>query len=138
MKQSIWEKIKRNERKMALCLMMAGLSAFSVGFTNSNNGIEVEKVKTIQEISADNFSVAGKDALIQTAEFVNTTREIASENPAEVSIKPINTVEGVENLTYEENINENIEQQAQAIFKSWFVDFEPFSGIMPDDWNTSN
>ena len=35
-------------------------------------------------------------------------------------------------------INENLEQQAQAIFKSWFVDFEPFSGIMPDDWNASN
>ena len=35
-------------------------------------------------------------------------------------------------------INENLEQQAQAIFKSWFVDFEPFGGVMPDDWNTSN
>ena len=23
---------------------------------------------------------------------------------------------------------------AQAIFKSWFVDFEPFGGEMPDDW----
>ena len=33
-------------------------------------------------------------------------------------------------------INENLEQQAQAIFKSWFVDFEPFGGVMPDDWQT--
>lgn len=32
-------------------------------------------------------------------------------------------------------INENLEQQAQAIFKSWFVDFEPFCGKMPDDWS---
>lgn len=32
-------------------------------------------------------------------------------------------------------INENLEQQAQAIFKSWFVDFEPFGGAMPDDWH---
>ena len=32
------------------------------------------------------------------------------------------------------SINNNLEQQAQAIFKSWFVDFEPFSGTMPDDW----
>ena len=32
------------------------------------------------------------------------------------------------------NINENLEQQAQAIFRSWFVDFEPFGGVMPDDW----
>ncbi|MBE7709529.1 MAG: restriction endonuclease subunit S [Cyanobacteria bacterium SIG32] len=31
-------------------------------------------------------------------------------------------------------INNNLEQQAQAIFKSWFVDFEPFGGTMPDDW----
>ena len=32
-------------------------------------------------------------------------------------------------------INENLEQQAQAIFKSWFVDFKPFGGVMPEDWN---
>lgn len=33
-------------------------------------------------------------------------------------------------------INNNLEQQAQALFKSWFVDFEPFGGTMPDDWKT--
>ncbi len=33
-------------------------------------------------------------------------------------------------------INENLEQQAQALFKAWFVDFEPFGGVMPDDWRT--
>lgn len=32
------------------------------------------------------------------------------------------------------SINKNLEQQAQAIFKSWFIDFEPFGGIKPDDW----
>ena len=31
-------------------------------------------------------------------------------------------------------INNNLEQQAQALFKSWFVDFEPFGGTMPKDW----
>ncbi|MCI5911480.1 MAG: restriction endonuclease subunit S [Oscillospiraceae bacterium] len=31
-------------------------------------------------------------------------------------------------------INENLELQAQAIFKSWFVDFEPFGGVMPENW----
>ena len=35
-------------------------------------------------------------------------------------------------------INQNLEQQAQAIFKSWFVDFEPFGGKMPEDWEESN
>ena len=31
-------------------------------------------------------------------------------------------------------IIQNLELQAQVIFKSWFVDFEPFGGVMPDDW----
>ena len=36
----------------------------------------------------------------------------------------------------EENnaINNNLEQQAQAIFKSWFINFEPFNKTMPSDW----
>ena len=34
-------------------------------------------------------------------------------------------------------INNNLEQQAQAIFKSWFVDFEPFSNQKPSDWSVS-
>ena len=34
-------------------------------------------------------------------------------------------------------INNNLEQQAQAIFKSWFVDFEPFNGEMPHNWIVS-
>ena len=34
-------------------------------------------------------------------------------------------------------MNENLEAQAQALFKSWFVDFEPFGGKMPNDWKMS-
>jgi type I restriction enzyme S subunit len=31
-------------------------------------------------------------------------------------------------------INNHLEQIAQTIFKSWFVDFEPFGGDIPNDW----
>lgn len=31
-------------------------------------------------------------------------------------------------------INARLEELAQAIFKSWFIDFEPFGGQMPQDW----
>ena len=43
-------------------------------------------------------------------------------------------------------INDNLEQQAQALFKSWFVDFEPFKngefveselGMIPKGWRVS-
>lgn len=33
------------------------------------------------------------------------------------------------------NINKNLEQQAQAIYRSWFVNYEPFDGTKPDDWS---
>lgn len=32
-------------------------------------------------------------------------------------------------------VNENLEKQAQALFKSWFVDYEPFDGSIPNNWN---
>ena len=33
-------------------------------------------------------------------------------------------------------INKNLEQQAQAIYKAWFVDFSAFGGTVPNDWQT--
>lgn len=37
-------------------------------------------------------------------------------------------------ITQNTEVNKNLEQQAQAIFKSWFIDLEPFNGAMPSDW----
>ena len=53
----------------------------------------------------------------------------------------LNTLD--EKIEQNAQINRNLEQQAQAIFKSWFVDFEPFQdgrfvdselGPIPDGW----
>lgn len=44
-------------------------------------------------------------------------------------IKPID-----DKIELNNEINNNLEQQAQLLFKSWFVDFEPFNGTMPSDW----
>ena len=41
-------------------------------------------------------------------------------------------------ITNNAKINHHLEQMAQAIFKSWFVDFEPFGGEMPDDWKAGS
>lgn len=35
-------------------------------------------------------------------------------------------------------INTNLEQQAQALFKNWFVDFELFGGKMPEGWKEAD
>ena len=31
-------------------------------------------------------------------------------------------------------INNNLEQQAMSLFRYWFIDYKPFSGIIPSDW----
>ena len=35
-------------------------------------------------------------------------------------------------------INDNLMQQAVTIFKSWFVEYSPFDGIAPKEWETVN
>lgn len=67
----------------------------------------------------------------------NTMKGISVRVPKDVSAqKRISAVLGMIDDKIEENerINDNLEQQAQALFKSWFVDFEPFNGTMPSDW----
>lgn len=44
-------------------------------------------------------------------------------------LNPIDEKIGINN-----SINNNLEQQAMALFKSWFMDFEPFSRQVPKDW----
>lgn len=42
-----------------------------------------------------------------------------------------------EKIKNNRRVNENLEQQAQAIFKSWFIDFDPFGNQKPSDWSVS-
>ena len=37
-------------------------------------------------------------------------------------------------IAVNQQINDNLEQQAAAIFKSWFVDCTPFDGVAPETW----
>ena len=39
-----------------------------------------------------------------------------------------------EKISTNNKINDNLQQQAAAIFKSWFVDCTPFDGVVPETW----
>ena len=67
----------------------------------------------------------------------NTMKNIVVSVPTDKKVqKRISSMLGSIDDKIEENerINNNLEQQAQALFKSWFVDFEPFNRTMPSDW----
>lgn len=67
---------------------------------------------------------------------------ITAQHKLPIVLPPLETQEKIawvlssldDKIELNNKINQNLEQQAQAIFKSWFVDFEPFGGKMPDDW----
>ena len=60
----------------------------------------------------------------------------------EISLPPLETQRRIaailssldDKIENNNRINRNLEEQAQALFKSWFVDFEPWGGTMPEDW----
>ena len=60
----------------------------------------------------------------------------------EIEVPPLDEQEKIgsvlkvidDKIALNDRINDNLEEQAQALFKSWFVDFEPFNGTMPSDW----
>ena len=41
-----------------------------------------------------------------------------------------------EKIQLNNRINKNLEQQAQALFKSWFLDYEPWDGSAPNSWKS--
>lgn len=55
-----------------------------------------------------------------------------------IQIKTASILKSIDDkIELNNKINNNLEQQAQAIFKSWFIDLEPFSNRKPSDWSIS-
>lgn len=51
----------------------------------------------------------------------------------------VGTLESIDRkLIVNKEINDNLMQQAVTIFKSWFVEYSPFDGIEPKEWETVN
>lgn len=71
----------------------------------------------------------------------NTMKNIVVNVPADKEIQTkIASLLGAIDDKIEENerINNNLEQQMQALYKAWFVDFIPFNGAKPDNWTISS
>ena len=56
----------------------------------------------------------------------------------DIQNKVVSVLESLENkIELNNKINDNLEQQAEALFKAWFFDYLPFSGEMPQEWTNS-
>ncbi|MBP3687182.1 MAG: restriction endonuclease subunit S [Alphaproteobacteria bacterium] len=76
------------------------------------------------------------EGAVQQCLFINPLKEFVILLPPLTIQKKIAGVLSAldDKIELNNKINQNLEQQAQALFKSWFIDFEPFGGTMPTDW----
>lgn len=76
------------------------------------------------------------EGAVQQCLFINPLKQFQISIPPLDEQKKIAGVLSVldDKIELNNKINRNLEAQAQAIFKSWFIDFEPFGGKMPADW----
>lgn len=83
-----------------------------------------------------NFEQLGNTSSIATAINSKIIKTMSIEIPDITIQKKITKLLSALDDRIELNIriSKNLEEQAQALFKSWFVDFEPFGGEMPSDW----
>jgi len=55
--------------------------------------------------------------------------------PYDTQVEIANTLSALDaRIAENKKINHHLEQMARAIFKSWFVDFEPWGGEQPTEW----
>lgn len=71
----------------------------------------------------------------------STMKNIVVNVPADKGVQEkIASILGSIDNKIEENeqINKNLFEQMQALYKDWFVNFEPFGGVRPSGWNNTN
>ena len=57
--------------------------------------------------------------------------------PIEKQLEIVNSYKAItERIALKQKINDNLLNSVQAIFRSWFVDYAPFDGVCPSNWET--
>ena len=86
-------------------------------------------------IDLNNYNEGTTIPSLRTETLNRLEFDIPSLEEQETILSCLNPID--EKIALNNAINNNLEQQTQAIFKSWFVDFELNYGIMPSDWKVS-
>lgn len=99
----------------------------------------VQRLHTIGEQAVSTYPS------IKVSDIENLTLNLP---PLSVQYKIASVLKSLdEKIELNRRINDNLEQQAQALFKSWFVDFDPFKdqpfveselGMIPQGWRVGN
>ena len=90
---------------------------------------------TVAELQLLAETRSGTFPQITFSEVANLTIPVPSLAVQEVIVQTMQCLE--DKITCNEQINDNLHQQAATLFKALFVDLTPFDGTMPPNWTIS-
>ena len=100
---------------------------------------------TINKLQMLAESRSGTFPQITFSELSNIEIDVPSEENQDLIVTILSSLDA--KIETNNKLNEKLEEMAQAIFKSWFVDFEPFKdkpfhetelGMIPEGWEVKN
>ena len=98
--------------------------------------------KITNYLCGQNTNTSGSHKRIDPDNFLNIEIKLPKMSIQRLIGKTLSALD--RKIVLNKQINDNLEQQTQALFKSWFVDFEPFRGgkfvdselgMIPEGWN---
>ena len=80
------------------------------------------------------IAVGGVRGSMPWEEFVKMKLPVPT---IEKQLEIVNSYKAItERIALKQKINDNLLDSVQAIFRSWFVDYDPFDGVFPSNWET--
>ena len=80
------------------------------------------------------IAVGGVRGSMPWEEFVKMKLPVST---IEKQLEIVNSYKAItERIALKQKINDNLLDSVQAIFRSWFVDYDPFDGVCPSNWET--
>ena len=78
------------------------------------------------------FNTGSTRGNINAQTYANMPVILPPRSQQDLLVKTLSSLD--DKIELNNKINTNLEQQAEALFKNWFVDFAPFGGKMPEGW----
>lgn len=85
-------------------------------------------------IDLNNYNEGTTIPSLRTETLYRLEFDIPSLEEQEIILSCLNPID--KKIEINNAINNNLEQQMQALYKSWFIDFKPFGNTMPCNWKT--
>ena len=82
------------------------------------------------------FNTGSTRGNINAQTYANMPIPVPSREQQDLLVSILSSLD--DKIELNNKINDNLEQQTQALFKNWFVDFEPFGGKMPEGWKEAD